>query len=503
MRRHFILTTVILAAVLSFSACSSSNKVKSDDLNFYLKDAVSFGGAEGYGRIEFEDNNLVLERIIFFLGDKDDQTAARDDLAGHFSLSAKEENKNLKNGDTVSVVLDYDEDVFEQHRIELKNKSGDEFEVEVSGLPEIEAFDPFEKMDISVNGYNGYGVFKGNFDYSEYAEVYYFDVEDGIVFKTDKDENLKNGDKVTITAVANDYDGEGLLDEVTGDALVDYCIEKFNKVPTRTTMEFEVTGLKDADTIDLFSDDFMEISVSGINGLGKVSAKSKKDGLYYTVLKDGESTIWDSSLSNGDELSIVVSDYQYGYSYSDNNERVIDYCLENFGAVPEKVSMTYTVKGLSTYATKVDEISSDAMNKMKNAADDIRTAEFVSSKKESLISSDYVGAYLLSNKDLYSYPSYGENHNKLYLVFKNKVSNPDGEFTYYWYVRYTDILINGDGTTADIDVSQCSYPNKQNEGCLSTKSGYYYPGYETLDKLKGYLINSQSDTYDCDSTVKD
>ncbi len=497
MRRHLILTTVILAAVLSFSACSSSNKVKSDDLNFYLKDAVSFGGAEGYGRIEFEDNNLVLERIIFFLGDKDDQTAARADLAGHFSLKAKDENKNLKNGDTVSVVLDYDEDVFEQHGIELKNKSGDEFEVEVSGLPEAEAFDPFENVSMPASGYNGYGELRGNLG-STNGKIYCFAATDDIVYKIDKNKNLKNGDKVTITAIA--YNDNG--DEITGDALVDYCIDNFNRVPTRTAMEFEVTGLKDADTIDLFSDDFMEISVSGINGSGDISIKSKKEGLNYYALQDDD-IIWDSSLSNGDELTIVVCNTVAGFYDDDNDEKVTDFCLENFGGVPEKVSMTYTVKGLSTYATKVDEISSDAMNIMKNAADDIRTAEFVSSKKESLISSDYVGAYLLSNKDLYSYPSYGENHNKLYLVFKNKVSNPDGEFTYYWYVRYTDILINGDGTTADIDVSQCSYPNKQNEGCLSTKSGYYYPGYETLDKLKGYLINSQSDTYDCDSTVKD
>ncbi len=496
MRRHFILTTVILAAVLSFSACSSSNKVKSDDLNFYLKDAVSFGGAEGYGRIEFEDNNLVLERIIFFLGDKDDQTAARVDLAGHFSLKAKDENKNLKNGDTVSVVLDYDEEVFEQHGIELKNKSGDEFEVEVSGLPEAEAFDPFEKVSMSASGYNGYGKLKGTLDTN--GAEYFFSVNDDVLYKIDKDENLKNGDKVTITAIAyNDND-----DEITGDALVDYCIEKFNRVPTRTSMEIEVKDLKDADTIDLFSDDYMEISVSGINGSGDISIKSKKEGLDYYALQDDD-IIWDSSLSNGDELTIVVCNTVSGFYDDDNDEKVTDFCLENFGGVPEKISMSYTVKGLSTYATKVDEISSEAMNKMKNVADDIRTEEFSSGKKESLISSDYIGAYLLSNKNLYSNVLFGGDHNKLYLVFKNKVSNPDGEFTYYWYICYTNIVIKGDGTTADVDSNYYTYPVTQNKGCLKTKSGYYYPGYETLDKFKEYVINSQSDTYDCDSTVKD
>ena len=474
--------------MLSFSACGS----KKVDISDYIESAINVSGADGYGKADpdsFDDMELVDDIVNNCLTSKNtDPFTAKIDLYGDIDLELNQDYENLKNGDKIDLTLTYDEAAFKAYGIRFKNKSGDVLEYEIHDLPELGSFDPFEDLDYTITGYNGYATIEVS-NKSESNNIG-FKIEGADILNESSLSKLSNNDKITVKAVIRDFY------TYTDEELTDYCIENLLSKPTRTEMEIEVKDLKDPKTIDLFGDEYLEISESGISGDGKLTLKSKKNnGIYYFVSKS-------SYLSNGDEITVNASNYDLDYTDEYVQEELTNYCLENFDAVPKEFTYTYTVKKLDYHATAVSQIPEDTMNLMKNTADDVRTAEFADSEKESLISSDYLGAYLLHAKDIEAYPSYGESHNKIYLIYKNKVSNTDGEFTYYWYICYNNVQIKNNGT-AYVDVTKYYNPSTKNDGCLITKSGFYYPGYEKFDVLYEKLVNSKLDYYDCDSTVKE
>lgn len=488
MRQKIIFAVAFLAIVFSFSACGS----KKVDISDYLQNVITVSGADGYGKVTQDDlaDVILVENIVnnCLTSKNSNPLSARFDLYDDLTLELKQDYENLKNGDKIELTLTYDEAAFKAYGIRFKNKSGDVLEYEIHDLPELGSFDPFEDLDYTITGYNGYATIEVS-NKSESNKIG-FKIEGADILNESSLSKLSNNDKITVKAVIRDFY------IYTDEELTDYCIENLLSKPTRTEMEIEVKDLKDPKTIDLFGDEYLEISESGISGDGKLILKSKKNnGIYYFASKS-------NYLSNGDEITINASNYNLDYTDEYVQEELINYCLENFDAVPKEFTYTYTVEKLDYHATAVSQIPEDTMNLMKNTADDVRTAEFADSEKESLISSDYLGAYLLHAKDIEAYPSYGESHNKIYLIYKNKVSNTDGEFTYYWYICFNNVQIKNNGT-AYVDVTKYYNPSTKNDGCLITKSGFYYPGYEKFDVMYEKLVNSKLDYYDCDSTVKE
>ncbi len=490
MRQKIILAAAFLAIVFSFSACGS----KKVDISDYLQNVITVSGADGYGKVTQDDlaDVILVENIVnnCLTSKNSNPLSVRFDLYDDLTLELNQDYENLKNGDKIEITLTYDEAAFKAYGIRFKNKSGDVLEYEIHDLPELGSFDPFEDLDYTITGYNGYATIEvsnkseDNID-SIYTSFYIEDEENKSLNTKSK---LSNGDKLKV----HPYSGY-----TTEEDYINYCIENLLSKPTRTEMEIEVKDLKDPKKIDIFSDKYLDISVSGISGYGNLTINKKDDnGIYYHVSKE-------SYLSNGDEVTITAS--THSWSIFDDEETLEDvtyYCLNNLDAIPKDFTYTYTVEGLDYYATALRQIPEDVMNQMKNQADDIRTEEFASSTKESLISSDYLGAYLLCEKNIQKHPSYGDSYNRVYLIYKNKISNPDGEFTYYWYINFDDIIVGND-ESVEVNVLDCDYPRVNNVGALSTKSGFYYPGYEKFDVMYEKLVNSKLDYYDCDSTVKE
>jgi hypothetical protein len=153
-----------------------------------------------------------------------------------------------------------------------------------------------------------------------------------VTFKLSKgdDGKLANGDKIKIKAKYSEDK-----------------IEKYNVKFTSDEFEVTVKGLEEKKVIDPFTDDACVLEYSGFDGSGSVYASSyKKDDctIYYSITPD-------SNLSNGDEITVTATMYNDDYALKDSDD----------GSTATK---TYKVEGLGEIPEKLDNISTDDIDKL-------------------------------------------------------------------------------------------------------------------------------------------
>ncbi len=231
------ITSIVLAAVVLMSTmvfatgCESKQEID-------LADYVTFDGYSGYATMndepEIEDYDEKLSKL------KDEKSEAKDDDDDDKYDELKEEISSLKdlkkaldcvefklkkgddgklaNGDKITVKAKYRDEKVEKYNVKF---TSDEFEMEVKDLEEKEVIDPFDKkyMTITFSGMDG----DGNADVEETDEADGI----GIYYSTDPSYDLKNNDKVTVTASL--YSDEYML--------------KDSEDGSSATKEFTVTGL--------------------------------------------------------------------------------------------------------------------------------------------------------------------------------------------------------------------------------------------------------------------
>lgn len=106
-------------------------------------------------------------------------------------------NKNLSNGDEVTVTASIDEDVAKKYKLKLTSK---EREFIVEGLPDVEKIDLFEDVVVNFDGIAPNVTASLNSNYSEKYVI--------TAFTLDKNSGLDIGDVVTVRA---NYDKDQLL----------------------------------------------------------------------------------------------------------------------------------------------------------------------------------------------------------------------------------------------------------------------------------------------------
>jgi hypothetical protein len=213
--------------------------------------------------------------------------------------------------------------------------------------------------------------------------------------------------------------------------------------------------------------------------------------VYFTFDKSSE-------LSNGDEVVLKASD-----------SSVNDYLAKNYGVVISPTEKTYTVEGLDSYVTSKDEVSDDVLKEMQSQSEDvIKSLSAKWSDNCTLVSSDYVGYYLLVPKGSTSY--YGDNNN-IYLVYKLTASlttdeyNPAVNYSYYYVIRYNNLLVN-DAGECTVDVTNYStvydsfsqdfkYGSDHHDRSYSTK------GYNSIDDFVRKNITANADRYKYETTI--
>ncbi len=136
--------------------------------------------------------------------------------------------ENLTNGEKITITVKYDTLLMEDNDIEFKNGTK---EYTVEGLAELMEVDPFEDITIKLSGTspNGYVYYNNGSD---------IDCVRWSSFEFDKDDELKNGDTITL--------------RVKPDS-IEYALEKGYKY-TATSKDYKVEGL------DFYYESMAEIS---------------------------------------------------------------------------------------------------------------------------------------------------------------------------------------------------------------------------------------------------
>lgn len=187
-------------------------------------------------------------------------------------------NEKLSNGDKVSYTWKVDKDAIAK-LIKCKIKYSDGSK-KVSGLKEMELFDPFKNLKVTFSGVepNGEADIEYNGDMlSEYD------------FTCDKTSGLKNGDKIKIS-----------LTEDAG-----YYVDQYNKAPSVLEKEYKVKNL------GKYLSKIKEVDTDGMNSARAKAQKSISDMVDYW----SEDVTLDKVSYAGDYLQVAKDSDDYTKNY--------------------------------------------------------------------------------------------------------------------------------------------------------------------------------------------
>lgn len=252
------------------------------NLNDYLK--VTYGGYDGggvaYTEIDWNSMKEDFENKISYkrgMAQTGGMTPI-DIIMEYTNANIEGKNEKLSNGDKVSYTWKVDKDAIAK-LIKCKIKYSDGSK-KVSGLKEMELFDPFKNLKVTFSGVepNGETDIEYNGDMlSEYD------------FTCDKTSGLKNGDKIKIS-----------LTEDAG-----YYVDQYNKAPSVLEKEYKVKNL------GKYLSKIKEVDTDGMNSARAKAQKSISDMVDYW----SEDVTLDKVSYAGDYLQVAKDSDDYTKNY--------------------------------------------------------------------------------------------------------------------------------------------------------------------------------------------
>ena len=252
------------------------------NLNDYLK--VTYGGYDGggvaYTEIDWNSMKEDFENKISYkrgMAQTGGMTPI-DIIMEYTNANIEGKNEKLSNGDKVSYTWKVDKDaVAKLIKCKIKYSDGSK---KVSGLKEMELFDPFKNLKVTFSGVepNGEADIEYNGDMlSEYD------------FTCDKTSGLKNGDKIKIS-----------LTEDAG-----YYVDQYNKAPSVLEKEYKVKNL------GKYLSKIKEVDTDGMNSARAKAQKSISDMVDYW----SEDVTLDKVSYAGDYLQVAKDSDDYTKNY--------------------------------------------------------------------------------------------------------------------------------------------------------------------------------------------
>lgn len=340
-------------------------------------------------------------------------------------------------------------------------------------------------LSVSYSGPNGYATANVDFDYLEFGDAIVANgknkemsfaelaiAADNVKVSNDAGEKLSNNDTFTVKF---EWDAKAAKE------LGLKYIGKDKKIT--------VEGLAEVTEIDPFKD--ISIEYSGTAPAGKVasiknnSSDSFLQSLRYSASKTDE-------LSNGDKIIVKI-----------DSEDVEQKALNN-NYVVTQTEKEYEVEGLPYYISAISDIPDEMLEKMKKQSEDVIDAHGAGWEKgNKIVKREFIGNYLLTKKDM---TLYGDS-NYCYCVYKLTalIEGDDDEFSYYYYVRFRNIMILEDGVCS-LDLTD--YEKPYGSAFFGSASGeafirgnYYFTGYAELDSMFNNCITKNIADYTYESTV--
>lgn len=296
-------------------------------------------------------------------------------------------------------------------------------------------------------------------DLSDVLDLGSYSLLDSIETSLDKEEELSNGDEVTVTIT---YDKEKAKKNGV----------KFKAKDMKVTVE----GLEDVQEVDPF--ETLEVTYDGVAPNVRVNYenKSKDDfvsDLYFEMDAD------DNSFDIGDTFTLSLSD------------STVEYAKES-GYVFTETSKEYTVDKADKYVTALSDITDDQLKDMQTQATDTIEAYCAGSyNKGTLGTLNYEGMYLLVRKST----GYSAN-NAVYVVYSAEVTSSDGSFTtakVYYPVEFSSVIVKADKSLEyDSYNSIKGYSQFESTGAFSFAST---DGYIDTAEMYKDIITSNKDKY--------
>ena len=471
---------VLLVVIFKVAGCGKT-KV---DLNDYLSISVAGTDTVGTASYSFDSNGLFM-KLAETIGVKDEDAADPYYLLNSLTSGSKKWKKlsdlysmmdstfqgsldkttDLSNGDEIVFEWNNNKDQMEQIEKDFKvSFSCKEMKKDVEGLAKIQEFDPFEDVEVKFSGYapNGTAEIQNNSEYN--YETPYLDVE------LDKRDGLSNGDKVTVSVV-NAVDDE--------DTFRENCIRDWGVAPSAVTKEYTVEGLDEMEDYDPFEHIIVSFSGTSPDTTINITNNTGIEDLEFEADKY-------EKLKLGDTVTVTAKGY-----YDEDPAELCAYEGKNLTVT----SKEYTVENVPKYADQLSEIPQDMLDKMDQNAQDKLNAYAANnwSDEERLVGISLEGEYFLYVKDgadTYDYWSGESTYNKLFLVYKVSVEADGKPYEYYYYSRFSNIIIMEDGTCS-LDMSAIATP----DDTISVDGYYYYHGYADLDTLKYKTVTANLDNY--------
>lgn len=272
----------VIVAVIFFS-----NRKTTISLDDYV--SVEYDGYDGYGTAEVSFDWEKLEKKFAEISGADNAKDL-DDLSNALSFYALEDSisydlnkyEALSNGDKITLTWSYDNELAKKYKIKFE---GEKKELTVSDLDQIKEVDPFESIEVTFSGTSPYVTVSCEItDNNDWYEDVSFDVS--------KENNVKNGETITVTV--DPYDDEE-------DFLSEYGC-KFSKTSKEYTCEnvdaYVMNGEDITDdllkTMQKQAKDTITEYKSSIQSDVSIS-NVKYAGYYFLALKDTEDNYWDAT----------------------------------------------------------------------------------------------------------------------------------------------------------------------------------------------------------------
>ena len=252
------------------------------------------------------------------------------------------------------------------------------------------------------------------------ASEYYEEIMESISWSLDLEEDLSNGDTITLTISCEPEDQEG-----------------FGLAFRSEPVLYTVSGLEEVIQTDPFEKLTVTVSGTGPDG---VLGMEWDDSLPWTYEASP-----DRGLSNGDEVLIRVA-------LSDGmDERTL---AGERGYALTGTEMSYRVEGLPSYAVSLSDLSEEISARIRDFAMEKVRQKVTEGYAPDENMTDLVpaGTLLVSGRG-----EEGNFYNEIFSLFRVSYSNRETSLDYYYYVRTRDLILSADGTWS-LDEESCEYP---------------------------------------------
>jgi len=336
-----VFLAAILIVILILARKGKSRQPETVDIDQYLTVTYSGVNTKGTANVEFDTDAFQKDygdkihftedgkQMAMLWGYSDSLMAEYiydNCVDGYYDIQP---HSDLSNGDTVTLTwyLDDEDDEYGiKYCLDMIDAdiSYTEKTYNVSGLPEAEAYDPFEDLSVTFSGVNGYGT--AEMDASGISK-------DGVKYSIDKKDALSNGDTVTVT-----------FTDASGEDPTDYLMSRYGMTPSSLTKQYTVEGLQEVQTFNPF--DYFDITFSGKDGQGIANAnfdRMKALGINADECSIKVPITQNFFLKNGETVTITFRADPWTTGSGDT----VDWFTRTHGLIPDPLTKDFTVTGLT------------------------------------------------------------------------------------------------------------------------------------------------------------